>query len=66
LFGFLVLMLGLGVWGARRTESGEDFLLDGRGLRTPLLGTTLATLVGTGSSLGAVSFAYSSGWADAL
>jgi SSS family solute:Na+ symporter len=34
-------MLGLGVWVARRTESGEDFLLASRGLRTPLvLGTT--------------------------
>jgi len=67
LFGFLVLMLGLSVWVARRTEGGEDFLLAGRGLRTPLLlGTTLATLVGTGSSLGAVGFAYSSGWAGLL
>ena len=67
LLGFLVLMLGLGVWVARRTEGGEDFLLAGRGLRTPLLlGTTLATLVGTGSSLGAVGLAYSSGWAGLL
>ncbi|MUL42885.1 sodium:solute symporter family protein [Streptomonospora sp. PA3] len=65
--GALVVMLGIGVWVARRTSSGEDFLLAGRKLGTPLLmGTTLATLVGTGSSLGAVGFAYENGWAGAL
>lgn len=65
--GALVVMLGIGVWVARRTSSGEDFLLAGRRLGTPLLmGTTLATLVGTGSSLGAVGFAYENGWAGAL
>lgn len=67
LLASLVLMLCLGVWVARRTATGEDFLLAGRRLGTPLLmGTTLATLVGTGSSLGAVGFAYESGWAGAL
>ncbi|GHD22920.1 sodium:solute symporter family protein [Nocardiopsis kunsanensis] len=67
LAGTVVLMLGIGVWVARRNRSGEDFLLAGRSLTTPLLlGTTLATLVGTGSSLGAVGFAYENGWAGAL
>lgn len=66
-FVFLAAMLGLGILIARRVRSGEDFLMSGRGLRTPLLlGTTLATLVGTGSSLGAVGFAFESGWAGAL
>ena len=27
LLGFLLLMLGLGVWVARKTEGGEDFLV---------------------------------------
>jgi Na+/proline symporter len=53
--GFLVAMLGLGIWVARRVSTGEDFIMGGRSLGTPLLlGTTLATLVGTGSSLGVV------------
>ena len=66
-FGFLFLMLLLGIWAARRVRSGEDFLLSGRNLGIPLLlGTTLATLVGTGSSLGAVGFGFESGWAGAL
>ncbi|GAA1781194.1 MULTISPECIES: sodium:solute symporter family protein [Streptomonospora] len=65
--GTLIVMLGIGVWVSRRNRSGEDFLLAGRKLGTPLLmGTTLATLVGTGSSLGAVGFAYENGWAGAL
>ncbi|WP_017615138.1 sodium:solute symporter family protein [Nocardiopsis salina] len=67
LAGTVVLMLGIGVWVARRTSSGEDFLMAGRSLNTPLLlGTTLASLVGTGSSLGAVGFAYENGWAGGL
>lgn len=65
--GFVVLMLVVGILIARRTKTGEDFLLAGRNLTTPLLlATTLATLVGTGSSLGAVGFGYEHGWAGAL
>lgn len=65
--GFVILMLGVGILIARRNKTGEDFLLAGRNLSTPLLlATTLATLVGTGSSLGAVGFGYENGWAGAL
>ncbi|RKS06460.1 SSS family solute:Na+ symporter [Nocardiopsis sp. Huas11] len=67
LFLAVLLMLGISWWVARRTSTGEDFLLAGRKLGTPLvMGSTLATLVGTGSSLGAVGFAYQNGWAGAL
>ncbi|MFC7406279.1 sodium:solute symporter family protein [Georgenia alba] len=67
LAGAVLLMIGISWWVAMRTRDGEDFLLAGRKLRTPLvMGTTLATLVGTGSSLGAVGYAYESGWAGAL
>lgn len=67
LLASILLMLGLGFWVSRRTRSGEDFLLAGRRLGTPLmLGTMLATLVGTGSSLGTVGFAYENGWAGML
>lgn len=64
---FVLMMVLLSVWVSRRNSSGEDFLMAGRRLGTPLLlGTTLATLVGTGSSLGAVGFAWENGWAGAL
>ncbi|WP_257349810.1 sodium:solute symporter family protein [Pseudalkalibacillus decolorationis] len=66
-FGFLIAMVGVGVLVSRKVKSGEDFLMGGRGLSTPLLiGTTLATLVGTGSSMGAVGFGFGNGWAGAL
>lgn len=65
--GFVALMIVVGVLVSRRNQTGEDFLMAGRGLSTPLLlATTLATLVGTGSSLGAVGFGYENGWAGAL
>ena len=67
LIAAVLLMIGVGWWVARRTRDGEDFLLAGRRLGVPLImGSTLATLVGTGSSLGAVGFAYQNGWAGAL
>lgn len=65
--GFLLAMIAVGILVSRKVSSGEDFLMGGRGLSTPLLvGTTLATLVGTGSSMGAVGFGFANGWAGAL
>jgi solute:Na+ symporter, SSS family len=65
--GFLIAMIAVGILVSRNVSSGEDFLMGGRGLSTPLLiGTTVATLVGTGSSMGAVGFGFSNGWAGAL
>ncbi|PTM57886.1 sodium:solute symporter family protein [Desmospora activa] len=65
--GFVVLMIFVGIWVSKRVHTGEDFLLGGRGLNIPLLlGTTFATLVGTGSSMGAVKFGFENGWAGAL
>lgn len=63
-FGAYVLFLiWLGWFVSRNQKSGEDFLLGGRGLPLFLvLGTTVATMVGTGSSMGAVGFGYSNGW----
>ncbi|TDF39177.1 sodium:solute symporter family protein [Alteromonadaceae bacterium M269] len=66
-FTYLALTLVLGWWVSRKNKGVDDFLLAGRGLPVFLmLGTTLATLVGTGSSMGAVGFSYANGWAGAL
>lgn len=63
----VLVMIGIAIYIARRTKSGEDFLMGGRGLSNFLLvGTTLATLVGTGSSMGAVQFAFNNGWGGML
>lgn len=71
---YLGAMIVLGWWVSRRpksergaSRSGEDFLLGGRALPFWLmLGTTVATMVGTGSSMGAVGYAYEHGWAGVL
>ena len=63
-FVYLTGMILFGWWVSRRKQSGEDFLLGGRSLPFLLtLGTTVATMVGTGSSMGAVGKGYESGWA---
>ena len=67
---FLLYVLGtivFGWWMTRRKQSGDDFLLGGRSLPFFLtLGTTIATMVGTGSSMGAVGKGYAGGWAGSL
>ena len=54
-------------WGVFDESTGDDFLLGGRSVPIFLtIGTTVATMVGTGSSMGAVGFGYANGWAGAL
>lgn len=67
-FGSYLLFLAWVGWFVSRKKTGsEDFLLGGRQLPFFLtLGTTVATLVGTGSSMGAVGFSYENGWAGTL
>lgn len=66
-FVYLLAMIAISWFVSRWQKSGSDFLLAGR--KVPLfltLGTTVATMVGTGSSMGAVGFAYQNAWAGAL
>lgn len=64
---YILILIWLGWYVSRRNKTAEDFLLSGRSLSVFLtLGTTVATMVGTGSSMGAVGFAYSNGWAGTL
>ena len=66
-FLYILAMILFGCWISRRKQSGNDFLLGGRALPLFLtLGTTVATMVGTGSSMGAVGKAYQSGWMGSL
>jgi len=65
--GYLGFMIWFGWWVSRSAKGGDDFLLGGRNLPFFLtLGTTVATMVGTGSSMGAVGFAYLNGWAGMI
>lgn len=67
-FGVYIFALIVLSWFvSRKQKTGEDFLLGGRQLPFILtLGTTVATMVGTGSSMGAVGFGYENGWAGTL
>ena len=66
-FIYIVGMIAFGWWMTRRKQTGSDFLLGGRSLPFFLtLGTTIATMVGTGSSMGAVGKAYENGWGGSL
>lgn len=70
LYSFIAYIVGtiiFGWWMTRKKQTGEDFLIGGRSLPLLLtLGTTLATMVGTGSSIGAVGKGYDNGWAGSL
>ncbi|MEN3158557.1 sodium:solute symporter family protein [Alkalimonas sp. NCh-2] len=68
LFGlYMAALIGLSCLLARRQKTGDDFLLAGRNVSTRLsLGTTVATMIGTGTSMGAVGFAYTNSWAGML
>jgi len=58
----LVAMALVGAWHARRVQSAEDFALAGRGLGVFILvGTLMATWVGTGSILGNAEFTFENG-----
>lgn len=66
-FIYLLIMILISWLVSRKQKNASDYLLAGR--KVPLfltLGTTVATMVGTGSSMGAVGFAYENGWAGAL
>jgi SSS family solute:Na+ symporter len=66
-FIYIVAMIAIGWFAAGNKQTGDDYLLGGRSVPLFLtLGTTLATMVGTGSSMGAVGKAYQDGWMGGL
>nr|WP_300310446.1 sodium:solute symporter family protein [Halomonas sp.] len=67
-FVYVIGMIVFGWWISRNDRgTGDDFLLGGRSVPLFLtIGTTVATMVGTGSSMGAVGFGYVNGWGGAL
>lgn len=66
-FGIYIAAMMLIGLKASKHETGEAYLMGSRGL-SPLLviGTMLATQVGTGSSMGAAGFGYTEGWAGLI
>lgn len=61
---YLLLMVGIGLWFSRRSQvaGADDFMFAGRRLPRPvLIGTLLATWVGSGTIIGGANFAYTYG-----
>ena len=66
-FLYIVAMIALSLYISKKQKSGQDFLLGNRSVPFLLmLGTTVATMVGTGSSMGAIGKGYADGWAGSL
>lgn len=70
LVGFVIyigVMILIGVFSSRNNKDGDDYLMAGRRLPFFLvLGTVCATLIGTGSSLGATANGFRLGWGGSL
>jgi SSS family solute:Na+ symporter len=70
IIGFIVyiaILVVIGIISSRKNKDGEDYLLAGRKLPfILLLGTISATLIGTGSSLGATANGFRQGWYGSL
>lgn len=63
ILAYLLLMGGLGLWFAkRRVHTGDEFMLAGRSLPLwVMMGTLLATWVGSGTVVGGAAFTYQHG-----
>ena len=68
--GFIVWMIfiiGVGFFGSRGKRDGEKFLTGGSDMNLFLIFCTLgATIIGTGSSIGAIGDGFSHGWGGAI
>jgi SSS family solute:Na+ symporter len=68
--GFLVYiacMIVIGILSSRKNKDGDDYLLAGRKLPfIVILGTVTASLIGTGSSMGATANGFRLGWGGSL
>jgi SSS family solute:Na+ symporter len=64
---YITVLIVIGIFCSRKNKDGEDYLLAGRKLPfILLLGTLSATLIGTGSSMGATANSFRQGWYGSL
>jgi SSS family solute:Na+ symporter/sodium/proline symporter len=61
--GYLIALVGVGLWRGRKVATQDEFVVGGRRMSTfVLVGTLLATWIGTGSILGGAGLAYRMGF----
>lgn len=64
IFLYLLALVGLGAWFSGRVRTGEDFMVAGRSLGlTVLVGTLLATWIGSGSIIASAGLSWRVGFA---
>ncbi len=64
---WMALVIGVGYFGSRGRHDGEKFVTGGRDMNVFLIFCTLgATIIGTGSTIGAISDGFSHAWGGAL
>lgn len=64
---YITAITAFGIYIGRKVKTTGEFLLAGRGVHAFLLaGSTLATIIGTGATVGASGYAYQNGFAGAL
>ncbi len=62
IIAYLIILIGVGAWRSRRIKTQDDFMVAGRGLSARvLIGTLLATWIGSGSIIGGAGLAYEHG-----
>nr|MBN2277302.1 sodium:solute symporter family protein [candidate division Zixibacteria bacterium] len=70
IMAYLVILIGVGAWRSKLVKTQDDFMVAGRRLPARvLIGTLLATWIGSGSIIGGAGLAYEKGlsalWFDA-
>ena len=64
---YLVAMLGIGFFAKGKIQTMDDFILGGKRFgKVALIGTIVATMVGSGMTMGAVGTAYNNGPLDVV
>ena len=64
-FGYPLVLIGIGVWRSRQIKSHADFMVAGRNVPVALLvGTLICTWIGSGSLFGGAGLAYRTGIAE--
>ncbi len=65
IFAYLIILIGYGAWRGRSVKSQEDFVVAGRQLPAKvLIGTLLATWIGSGSIMAAAGLSYREGFSS--
>ncbi len=64
-FGYPLILIGIGLWRSRQIKSHADFMVAGRNVPVALLvGTLVCTWIGSGSLFGGAGLAYRTGIAE--